>query len=95
MQQLVDGARKQGYEVHGESLKVAPRGYPKDHPRVELLRHAGLYVGKPFPIEPWLHTKVALTKVKAALVGGRPIAEWIDAHVGPTTILPEDWRRSR
>jgi uncharacterized protein (TIGR02453 family) len=93
LQKLVDAARKKGYEVHGESLKVAPRGYPKDHPRVELLRHHGLYVGKPFPIEPWLHTKAALAKVKTALKAAAPVAEWIDAHVGPTTILPEDWRR--
>ncbi len=93
LQNLVDAARKKGYEVHGESLKVAPRGYPKDHPRVGLLRHGGLYVGKPFPIEPWLHTKTALAKVKTALTAAAPVAEWIDAHVGPTTILPEDWRR--
>lgn len=93
LQSLVAAARRKGYEVHGEHLKVAPRGYPKDHPRVALLRHGGLYVGKPFPIEPWLQSKAALTKVKAALKGAAPVAEWIDAHVGPTTILPEDWRR--
>ncbi len=94
LQNLVDAARKKGYQVSGESLKVAPRGYAKDHARVDLLRHGGLYVGKPFPIEPWLHTKAALAKVKTALTAGAPMAEWVDAHVGPTTILPEDWRRS-
>jgi len=93
LQKLVEAARKKGYEVHGEHLKVAPRGYPKDHERVALLRHGGLYVGRPFPIEPWLQSKAALTKVKAALKAAAPVAEWIDDHVGPTTILPEDWRR--
>ncbi|HVV35796.1 MAG TPA: DUF2461 domain-containing protein [Acidimicrobiales bacterium] len=80
---LVAAARQKGYEVHGESLKVAPRGYAKDHPRVDLLRHAGLYVGR----------VVDDDKVKASLRGGAPVAAWLDEHVGPTTILPEDWRR--
>ncbi|MFP5375752.1 MAG: DUF2461 domain-containing protein [Acidimicrobiia bacterium] len=36
---------RQGVELTSiESLKTAPRGYPKDHPRVELLRHKGLAV---------------------------------------------------
>lgn len=91
---LVAAARKQGYQVHGEHLKVAPRGFPRDHPRVELLRHTGFYAGKPFPIADWLHTKAALTKVNAALKGAAPIAAWLDQHVGPTTILPEEWRRA-
>ena len=91
---LVAAARKQGYQVHGEHLKVAPRGFPRDHERVELLRHTGLYAGKPFPIEPWLHTSAAVTKVKAALKAAAPIADWLDQHVGPTTILPEEWRRA-
>ena len=86
LQKLVDAARKKGYEVHGESLKVAPRGYPKDHVRVELLRHGGLYVGTYVEAG-------TLAGVKASLKAGAPIAAWLDEHVGPTTILPEDWRR--
>jgi uncharacterized protein (TIGR02453 family) len=94
LEKLVAAARKKGYDVHGQHLKIAPRGYPKDHPRVELLRHTGLYVGRAFPIEPWLHTKAVVAKVKASLKAAAPVAEWVDAHVGPTTILPEEWRRA-
>ncbi len=93
LEKLVAAARKKGFEVQGESLKVAPRGYPRDHPRVELLRHSGLYAGKPFPIAPWLQTKAALKRVTDALAARAPVGEWLDSHVGPTTILPEDWRR--
>ena len=28
--------------ITGESLKTAPKGYPKDHPEIELLRHKSL-----------------------------------------------------
>ena len=30
------------YEIHGLHYKRVPRGYPKDHPNGELLRHNGL-----------------------------------------------------
>jgi uncharacterized protein (TIGR02453 family) len=29
-------------EMEGEKLKTAPKGYPKDHPEIELLRHKSL-----------------------------------------------------
>ena len=94
LETLVAAARKKAYDVHGESLKVAPRGFPRDHPRVELLRHTGLYCGRPFPPARWLQTKAVVTKLTEALRDGAPIAAWLDAHVGPTTILPEEYRRS-
>jgi uncharacterized protein (TIGR02453 family) len=40
---LVKALRAKGIGVSSrESLKSAPRGYAKDHPRIELLRHKGL-----------------------------------------------------
>ena len=43
LERVVAKARAAGLEVmgHGE-LKTAPKGYPKDHPRIELLRYKGL-----------------------------------------------------
>ena len=46
-------------------LKTAPRGYPKDHPRIELLRRKGLIASKDFGAPKWLHTKQAASKVRA------------------------------
>ena len=43
LQNILDDLSEHGFEVgHGvsEPLKTAPRGYPKDHPRVDLLRVA-------------------------------------------------------
>ena len=37
-------------------LKTAPRGYPKDHPRIELLRYKGLITWRTWPPGPWLGT---------------------------------------
>src|SRR5215211_7306310 len=43
LERVVSAARANGLDVtgHGE-LKTAPRGYAKDHPRVDLLRYKGL-----------------------------------------------------
>src|SRR4029077_20518617 len=45
----VAGLRKNRYEVASrESLQRAPRGFPPDHPRVDLLRMKGMHVGKTY-----------------------------------------------
>lgn len=35
-------------ELLGETLKTAPKGYPKDHPAIDLLRHKSLYAMREF-----------------------------------------------
>src|SRR5690242_14700810 len=39
---LVARAQKAGLELWGDSLTTAPRGYAKDHERIELLRRKSL-----------------------------------------------------
>jgi uncharacterized protein (TIGR02453 family) len=64
------------------SLKTAPRGYPKDHPRIELLRMKGLVTWKQWPVEPWLATPAARDRVVGVLRASIPLVQWLDAHVG-------------
>jgi uncharacterized protein (TIGR02453 family) len=35
-------------EIRGDALKTAPKGYPKDHPHIELLRLKSFYVLKEY-----------------------------------------------
>ncbi len=85
--ELVASTRGGGIEVTAhESLKTAPRGYPKDHPRIDLLRLKGLIVWREWPVAPWLHTRKAKTRVVDLLHASRPIAGWLDEHVGPSTL---------
>ena len=39
-------AQDAGLELAGQSLRTAPRGYPRDHPRIELLRRKALIAGR-------------------------------------------------
>ena len=53
LEQLIAGLRKAKVDVYGsDALKTAPKGYPKDHPRVELLRYRGLVATKSGPWRP-------------------------------------------
>ena len=36
-------------EMQGDRLKTAPKGYPKDHEHIELLRHKGFYFLQQIP----------------------------------------------
>ncbi|MBU2664578.1 DUF2461 domain-containing protein [Actinoplanes bogorensis] len=69
--------------VHGHgSLKTAPRGYAKDHPRVDLLRHKGITTWKEWQPAAWLGTKAAQTRIVEFFRKSRPLQEWLDVHVG-------------
>jgi len=86
---LVAKARGVGLDVTAhESLKTAPRGYPKDHPRIELLRYKGLITWREWPAGAWLGTKRAKDRVVEFLRLSRPLSEWLGTNVGPST-LPE------
>ncbi len=88
---LVDGAAKRGYEIGAiDELKSAPRGFSKDHPRIELLRRKGLIAVKQFGAPKWIHTAAAVARIRDAWTGTAEMSGWLDAHVGPSTLPPED-----
>jgi uncharacterized protein (TIGR02453 family) len=83
--------RSKRYEIGAAaSLKTAPRGYAKDHPRVELLRMKGLTTGRTFPLAKWMHTAKALERVVTVWEDARPLNRWLEAHVGPSTLPPRE-----
>ena len=89
LEAIVVKARATGITVTGhEVLKTAPKGYPKDHPRIELLRHKGLIAWREWPPEAWLGTRRAKDRVVAFLRRSKPLNEWLQSYVGPST-LPE------
>ena len=61
---MVERAMSSGIEVSAHDvLKTAPKGYPKDHPRIDLLRQKGLIYWKMWPAGPWLGTPKAKDRV--------------------------------
>ena len=87
---IADGlARK--YTVGAiDELKTAPRGYPKDHPRIVLLRRKGLMASKDFGAPAWLYTRRVIARVRAVWADLDELNAWLDTHVGPSTLPPPD-----
>ena len=73
-----------------DSLKTAPRGYPRDHPRIELLRMKGLTAGKTFPVARWMHTPSAEQRIVSIWSECAPMNDWLACHVGPSTLPPPE-----
>ena len=82
---LVAAVRAEGLEVVGESLRTAPRGYPREHPRGELLRHKALVAGRSLPGTAGIGRDEALDHVAATWRAAEPLNDWLDEHVGPST----------
>jgi uncharacterized protein (TIGR02453 family) len=83
LQEIVARLRNLGNDVHGvDPLKTVPRGYPKDHPRADLLRNKGLVTLKTWPPKPWLSTASAKQRITAVLDSAAPLSGWFDRHVG-------------
>jgi len=65
-----------GWTRHGEKLRTTPRGWPADHPRIDLLRHKSLYVGRAYGFDEVIHTPALLTRVRDDWRAARPLLEW-------------------
>jgi uncharacterized protein (TIGR02453 family) len=81
-------ARAAGLDVVGDSLRTAPRGYPRDHPRIELLRLRSLIAGRSLSGTTGIARDAALDHVAATWRAAAPITGWLDEHVGPSAIAP-------
>jgi uncharacterized protein (TIGR02453 family) len=86
LEKVVATVTKSGLNVHAfEELKTAPKGYPKDHPRIGLLRMKGLVASRSWEPAAWLSTAGAKKRVVDALRATKPLFGWLDENVGPTT----------
>jgi uncharacterized protein (TIGR02453 family) len=83
---LVARAEKNGLEIWGESLATAPRGYPTDHPRIELLRRKRLMLGARRTFEDGIGRNDGLRFVTRTWRNAAPVTGWLDQHVGATAL---------
>jgi uncharacterized protein (TIGR02453 family) len=88
---IIAEAARNKIEINGhDSLKTAPRGYPRDHPRADLLRHKGLIAWREWPAAAWLGTPAAKNRVATFLRGAQPLCGWLDKHVGDSELPPRE-----
>ena len=74
---LLRSLQRKGFELGGERLKTSPRGYDADHPRIDLLRHKTMTLGKSYGFEPVIHTPDLLDLVRTDWRALRPFVDWV------------------
>ena len=83
LEAVVAAIRAAGIETFGEALKTAPRGYPRDHVRVTLLRHKSLVAGRRLPpAREGISRRAALSHARSTWDACGPLNAWLDEHVG-------------
>jgi uncharacterized protein (TIGR02453 family) len=82
LEKLLDELAGRGWDVSGEQLKTAPRGYDAGHPRIDLLRHKSLFVSRSYGFEPVVHTPELVDRVREDWRAARPVVEWVQRADG-------------
>jgi uncharacterized protein (TIGR02453 family) len=85
-ERVVATAQAAGLSLAEPELKRAPRGYPNDHPRIDRLRLKRMTVSRRHPLEPWLHERSCVERVRSELEAAQPLVKWLAATVGPSTL---------
>lgn len=63
-------------------LKTAPRGYPRDHPRIDLLRRKGVVAHRTLTGPELADPEAARDFVVALFEVAKPLNAWLRKHVG-------------
>jgi uncharacterized protein (TIGR02453 family) len=82
LQRILAKLEKAGLEIGGARLKTSPRGYDADHPRIELLRHKSITVGRSYGFDPLIHTPDLLDAVRTDWRALRPLVDWLLVRLG-------------
>lgn len=82
LQRILAKLEKAGFEIGGERLKTSPRGYDADHPRIDLLRHKSITVGRPYGFDPVIHSPDLVASVRKDWRALRPLVEWVALRLG-------------
>lgn len=92
LERTVAKAVAAGLEVTShDTLKTAPRGYQKDHARIELLRMKGCIAWQEWPVDGWLDSPEPKQRIVTFLKTAKPLVTWLDNNVGPTELVDERW----
>jgi uncharacterized protein (TIGR02453 family) len=89
LEKAVARAEKAGLELWGESLATAPRGYPKDHERIELLRRKSLSLGATLEYGRGIGRADGLRFVTQTWKAAAPVTGWLDERVGASELPVE------
>ena len=87
LESAIATAEAAGLEHFGATLKTAPRGYDREHPRVQLLRHTSLVAGRRAESGPGgIERDAALGHARGAWGACAALNAWLDRNVGASEL---------
>jgi uncharacterized protein (TIGR02453 family) len=84
LERALTTAHAAGLALNEPDLVRAPRGYPADHPRLDLLRRRRLTVARRHELGPWLQRREAGRRIRRQLDASSPLVLWLRQYVGPS-----------
>lgn len=88
LERIVESLRASGWEINGDRLATAPRGWSRDHPRIELLRFKNLSAMRWQNDGDIVTTPALVDELRARWTELRPLVEWL------RDVIPPDPRAS-
>lgn len=82
LERTLAAVRGKDMTIGGQQLTRVPHGYPKDHPRAELLRYKSLTGSRELGFPDWLASRRAKTQIVKVWRALGPLVGWLDTHVG-------------
>jgi uncharacterized protein (TIGR02453 family) len=82
LERTLSAVTKAGFGLGGETITRVPSGYPKDHPRAELLKYKSLTASRELGCPAWLSTSRAKSEIAKAWRKLSPLIGWLYMNVG-------------
>lgn len=83
---IVQALQGSGWQIGGDRLRTAPRGWTRDHPRIELLRHRSLTAMQWVRDADIVTTPALLEHVGASWRELRSLVEWLSDVVAAANL---------
>lgn len=80
---LVEALESNGFELLGEQVRTAPRGYDRQHPRIRLLRHKEFLALRLWGEPDWLDSPAVVDRVRDTWRELAEFHDWMARHVPP------------
>jgi uncharacterized protein (TIGR02453 family) len=82
LERIVADLESRGWTRGGERLKTSPRGYDASHPRIDLLRHKSLTLGRSYGFDPIIFGPDLVDRVRVDWREAEPFVQWVADHAG-------------